>query len=141
MPCATETPRRPHAGLGITEIQEKDMQALTSRINPRSANSRQCRRDANAGARPSGKADEAALGGGEAGAPSTRTRQAVAARPRRALLDPGTPFLEIGQLAATHVRRRCAVGWRDCRHRRIQGVACMVVANDRTVKGRHLLPD
>ena len=57
------------------------------------------------------------------------------------LLDPGTPFLEIGQLAAHGMYDGDApsagviagIG-------RIQGVDCMVVANDATVKGGTYYP-
>jgi 3-methylcrotonyl-CoA carboxylase beta subunit len=57
------------------------------------------------------------------------------------LLDPGTPFLEIGQLAAHGMYNGEApsagvitgIG-------RIQGVDCMVVANDATVKGGTYYP-
>jgi len=57
------------------------------------------------------------------------------------LLDPGTPFLEIGQLAAYGLYDGeapsagviCGIG-------RVQGVECMIVANDATVKGGTYYP-
>ncbi|WP_462383618.1 carboxyl transferase domain-containing protein [Pseudomonas sp. Marseille-QA0892] len=58
-----------------------------------------------------------------------------------ALLDPGSPFLEIGQLAAHEVYGEdvpaagviAGIG-------RIEGVECMVIANDATVKGGSYYP-
>lgn len=58
-----------------------------------------------------------------------------------ALLDPGSPFLEIGQLAAHEVYSEdvpaagviAGIG-------RIEGVECMVIANDATVKGGSYYP-
>ena len=88
------------------------------------------------------KRAEAALGG------NSRARERHTARgkllPRERvgqLLDPGAPFLEIGQLAANGMYAGEApsagviagIG-------RIQGVDCMVVANDATVKGGSYFP-
>jgi 3-methylcrotonyl-CoA carboxylase beta subunit len=58
-----------------------------------------------------------------------------------ALLDPGSPFLEIGQLAAFEVYGEdvpaagviAGIG-------RVEGVECMVIANDATVKGGSYYP-
>ena len=65
------------------------------------------------------KAAAAALGGGEAARARHAARGKLLPRERvEHLLDPGTPFLEIGQLAALrHVRRRGAVGRHHHRHR------------------------
>ena len=119
------------------------MQALKSQINPRSAEFR-----ANADAIQTlvqdlrAKADEAALGGGEAARAKHTARGKLLSRDRVAqLLDPGAPFLEIGQLAAHGMYDGDApsagviagIG-------RIQGVLCMVVANDATVKGGTYYP-
>src|SRR5436189_2093893 len=119
------------------------MQALKSQINPRSAEFK-----ANADAMRThmndlrAKADEAALGGGEAARAKHTARGKLLPRDRVAqLLDPGTPFLEIGQLAANGMYDGDApsagviagIG-------RIQGVPCMVVANDATVKGGTYYP-
>jgi 3-methylcrotonyl-CoA carboxylase beta subunit len=119
------------------------MQALKSQINTRSAEFR-----ANAdGLRTlvedlRTKADEAAFGGGETARARHTGRGKLLPRDRVAqLLDPGTPFLEIGQLAAYGMYDGDApsagvitgIG-------RIQGVDCMVVANDATVKGGTYYP-
>ncbi len=119
------------------------MQELKSRINPRSPEFR-----ANADAMRSlvhdlrAKSDEAAHGGGETARARHTARGKLLPRDRVAqLLDPGTPFLEIGQLAANGMYDGDApsagmvagIG-------RIQGVACMVVANDATVKGGTYYP-
>lgn len=58
-----------------------------------------------------------------------------------ALLDPGSPFLEIGQLAAHEVYGEdvpaagviAGIG-------RVEGVECMIIANDATVKGGSYYP-
>ena len=119
------------------------MQELKSQINTRSAEFR-----ANADAMRTlvedlrAKADEAALGGGESARAKHAARGKLLPRDRVAqLLDPATPFLEIGQLAAYGMYDGDApsagviagIG-------RIQGVACMVVANDATVKGGTYYP-
>lgn len=57
------------------------------------------------------------------------------------LLDPGTPFLEIGQLAAHNVYEEnvpaagviAGIG-------RVEGIECMILANDSTVKGGTYFP-
>ena len=57
------------------------------------------------------------------------------------LLDPGSPFLEVGQLAAHEVYGEdvpaagviAGIG-------RVEGVECMIVANDATVKGGSYYP-
>ncbi len=119
------------------------MQALKSQINPRSdefrANAQMMRtlvEDLRA------KAAEAALGGGEAARAKHTARGKLLPRERvNQLLDPGTPFLEIGQLAAHGMYDGDApaagvitgIG-------RIQGTECMVVANDATVKGGTYYP-
>jgi 3-methylcrotonyl-CoA carboxylase beta subunit len=82
----------------------------------------------------------------EGGGPAARERHTARGKllPRERvdrLLDPGTPFLEIGQLAALGVYDDQApsagliagVG-------RINGLECMVVANDATVKGGTYYP-
>src|SRR5688500_4033424 len=119
------------------------MQALKSQIDARSAEFR-----ANADAMQTlvhdlrARADEAAMGGGEAARAKHTARGKLLPRERVAqLLDPGTPFLEIGQLAALGMydgEAPCAgmvagIG-------RVQGVDCMVVANDATVKGGTYYP-
>lgn len=82
----------------------------------------------------------------EGGGPQARERHTAKGKllPReriRRLLDTGSPFLEIGQLAALGVYEEAVpaagviagIG-------RIEGVECMVVANDSTVKGGTYYP-
>jgi 3-methylcrotonyl-CoA carboxylase beta subunit len=81
-------------------------------------------------------------GGGELAQQRHRSRGKLPARERiDALLDPGSPFLELCQVAAHQVYEDevpCAgvvagIG-------RVSGVECMVVANDATVKGGTYYP-
>ena len=83
-----------------------------------------------------------AQGGGEAARKRHLARGKMTARERMdSLLDSGSPFLEIGQLAAHEVYDSplpaagiiCGVGW-------ICGRPCVVVANDATVKGGAYYP-
>ncbi|WP_157264100.1 carboxyl transferase domain-containing protein [Azohydromonas aeria] len=119
------------------------MQALKTQIDPRSAEFR-----ANADAMRTlvqdlrAKAAETAQGGGEAARAKHTARGKLLPRERVAqLLDPGAPFLEIGQLAAHGMYGGDApaagviagIG-------RVQGVDCMIVANDATVKGGTYYP-
>ncbi len=119
------------------------MEALKSSINPRSAEFQ-----ANA-ATMRGIVDDlhatvarVTLGGGESARAKHVARGKLLPRDRvNHLLDPGTPFLEVGQLAAFGLYDNDApsagiitgVG-------RIQGVECMIVANDATVKGGTYYP-
>jgi 3-methylcrotonyl-CoA carboxylase beta subunit len=119
------------------------MQALDTQVNPRSAEFR-----ANADAMRTlvedlrTKAAEVEQGGGAAARDKHVARGKLLPRDRVAqLLDPGTPFLEIGQLAAYGMYEGDApsagviagIG-------RVQGVDCMIVANDATVKGGTYYP-
>ena len=119
------------------------MPALTTRIEPRSPEFK-----ANAEAMRAlveelrGKAAEAALGGGETARARHTARGKLLPRERvDRLLDPGSAFLEIGQLAghgmydgdAPAAGMIAGIG-------RIQGTPCMVVANDATVKGGTYYP-
>jgi 3-methylcrotonyl-CoA carboxylase beta subunit len=119
------------------------MQALDSRIDPRSEEFK-----ANAAAMRAlvedlrQQAARAAQGGGEAARAKHTARGKLLPRDRvDQLLDPGSPFLEIGQLAAHGMYDGDApsagviagIG-------RVQGVECMVVANDATVKGGTYYP-
>ena len=83
-----------------------------------------------------------ALGGPEAARQKHIARGKLLPRERvSALLDPGTPFLEIGQLAAHGMYGGdvpaasviAGIG-------RVNGVECMIVANDATVKGGTYYP-
>ncbi|WP_310460938.1 carboxyl transferase domain-containing protein [Sphaerotilus sp.] len=119
------------------------MQALQSKINPRSDDFR-----ANAAHMKAlvedlrVQAAKVALGGGESARAKHTARGKLLPRERvNQLLDPGTPFLEVGQLAAFGLYDNDApaagvitgVG-------RVQGVECMIVANDATVKGGTYYP-
>jgi 3-methylcrotonyl-CoA carboxylase beta subunit len=82
------------------------------------------------------------LGGGEAYQTRHKARGKLLARERiNALLDPGSPFLELSQLAAFQVYDEdvpCAgiitgIG-------RIEGLECIIIANDATVKGGSYFP-
>lgn len=119
------------------------MEVIRSQINPRSADFR-----LNAEAMRSqvedlkGKSAEVSLGGGESARDRHVSRNKLLPRDRVAqLLDPGSPFLEIGQLAAygMYGNEAPAAGL-IAGIGRVQGVECMVVANDATVKGGTYFP-
>jgi 3-methylcrotonyl-CoA carboxylase beta subunit len=90
---------------------------------------------------------KAALGGGEAARAKHTGRGKLLPRDRvQMLLDPGTPFLELSPLAALGLYPDrdgtdsapsagviCGIG-------RIEGVDCMIVCNDATVKGGTYYP-
>ncbi|MEX2239870.1 MAG: carboxyl transferase domain-containing protein [Burkholderiales bacterium] len=119
------------------------MPAIRSRLNPRSqefrANAERMRalvadlRD---------KVAQAAAGGPEEARARHAARGKLLPRERvRTLLDPGSPFLEIGQLAAYGMYGGdvhsasiiCGVG-------RVSGRECVIVANDATIKGGTYYP-
>jgi 3-methylcrotonyl-CoA carboxylase beta subunit len=119
------------------------MQALKSRINPRSADFK-----ANADVMRTlvqdlrAKTEKAALGGGEGSRSKHLARGKLLPRDRiEQLVDPGTPFLEIGQLAALGMYDDEApsagviagIGL-------LHGRECVIVANDATVKGGTYYP-
>ena len=88
------------------------------------------------------KVDKIALGGPEAARQKHLARGKLLPRERvNGLLDPGTPFLEIGQFAAYDMYGGdvpaasviAGIG-------RVEGVECMIVANDATVKGGTYYP-
>src|SRR5687767_11912672 len=88
------------------------------------------------------KVAEAALGGNEASRQRHASRGKLLPRERvERLLDPGSPLLEVGQLAACDMYHRevpgagiiTAIG-------RVSGRQCMIVANDATVKGGTYYP-
>src|ERR1700722_7055681 len=81
-------------------------------------------------------------GGGEKSREKHRTRGKLLPRERvEKLLDPGSPFLEIGSMAAHNVYENEApsagiitgIG-------RIKGQECLIIANDATVKGGTYYP-
>ncbi len=119
------------------------MTTLKTQLNPRSEDFQH-----NAGAMAGLVADlrqqmaRIALGGPEAARQKHIARGKLLPRERvSALLDPGTPFLEIGQLAAHGMYGGdvpaasviAGIG-------RVNGVECMIVANDATVKGGTYYP-
>ena len=119
------------------------MTILKSQLNPRGADFQ-----ANASAMRTlvddlhEKVDKIALGGPEAARQKHLARGKLLPRERvNGLLDPGTPFLEIGQFAAYGMYGGdvpaasviAGIG-------RVHGVECMVVANDATVKGGTYYP-
>ena len=88
------------------------------------------------------KVAEAALGGAERHRERHVSRGKLLPRDRvERLLDPGSPFLEVGQLAANGMYEGdvngasmiCGVG-------RVSGRQCMIVCNDPTVKGGSYYP-
>jgi len=88
------------------------------------------------------KVAEAALGGNAKSRERHVARGKLLPRERvERLLDPGSPFLEIGQLAANGMYEGdvhgasliCGIG-------RVSGRQCMIVANDATVKGGTYYP-
>ena len=88
------------------------------------------------------KVEKVSLGGEEAARQKHTARGKLLARERvRTLLDPGSPFLEIGQLAAYGMyggevpSASIVVGIG-----RVSGRECMIVANDATVKGGTYYP-
>ena len=90
----------------------------------------------------SAKAAELSLGGPAAARERHAARGKLLPRERLAeLLDPGSPFLEIGQFAAYGMYSGdiasagiiCGVG-------RVEGVECVIVVNDATVKGGTYYP-
>ena len=119
------------------------MSTLKTNLNARSAEFR-----ANAGAMSAlvadlrARIDQVALGGGEAARAKHVARGKLLPRERvRTLLDAGSPFLELSQLAALDMydsEAPCAgiitgIG-------RVLGQECMVVVNDATVKGGTYFP-
>lgn len=128
---------------GSFQQQVTAVTKILSKVNPRSeefvrnqAAMQQLVEDVNS------KVQQIKLGGGEALIARHTARGKLFVRDRiQKLLDPGSPFLEVGQFA----------GW-DCYEDyvpcagvvagigRVSGVECMVVANDATVKGGTYYP-
>ena len=119
------------------------MPKINSQINPNSPDF-QANREHNLQLRQQlqDKLDHIAHGGGEAAEQRLRERGKLPVRERiNLLLDPGSPFLEISALAAEGVYGEdvpaagCVGGIAQ-----VQGVECMIVANDPTVKGGSYYP-
>lgn len=124
------------------------MPALETKLNARSADFQ-----ANAAAMQAQVEDlnaqiaKAALGGGEATRARHVSRGKLLPRDRvQMLLDPGTPFLELGPLAAKDMYPdRDGTDSAPCAGvitgiGRVNGVDCMIVCNDATVKGGTYYP-
>jgi len=119
------------------------MPVLQTRLNPRSAEFA-----ANAQAMQALVADlrarlaQVAQGGGEAARAKHTARGKLLPRERvAALLDPGSPFLEIAPLAALGLYDDAAPGaGLIVGIGRVSGRECMVVCNDATVKGGTYFP-
>ncbi|MCC5880960.1 MAG: methylcrotonoyl-CoA carboxylase [Idiomarina sp.] len=88
------------------------------------------------------KVEQIKLGGGEALQERHKSRGKLLPRDRiERLIDPGSPFLEIGQFAAWEVYQDyvpaagvvAGIG-------QVEGVQCMIIANDATVKGGTYYP-
>jgi 3-methylcrotonyl-CoA carboxylase beta subunit len=131
------------AAYACTVDKENTMTVLHTQLNPRSADFM-----ANAAAMRQVVDDlrqhleRVSQGGGEAARAKHTARGKLLPRDRvQMLLDPGTPFLEIAPLAALNMYNNdapCAgviagIG-------RVNGVDCMVVCNDATVKGGTYYP-
>jgi Acetyl-CoA carboxylase, carboxyltransferase component (subunits alpha and beta) len=116
---------------------------LESQLNPRSADFQ-----ANAAAMRTVVEDlraqlaKVAQGGGEAARAKHVARGKLLPRERvQMLLDPGTPFLELAPLAALNMYNNDAPGAGVITGiGRVNGVDCMVVCNDATVKGGTYYP-
>lgn len=82
------------------------------------------------------------LGGGEKAQAKQKARNKLIARDRvNALVDPGTPFLELSTLAAHNMYDDwIPSGGIITGIGRVNGVECMIVANDATVKGGTYYP-
>ena len=119
------------------------MQVIKSQLNPRSeefrANAKQMRTLVD---ELRAKSAQTAKGGGEAARQKHLARGKLLPRDRvDQLIDPGTPFLEIGQMAANGMYDDDApaagviagIG-------RVQGQECLIIANDATVKGGSYYP-
>jgi len=88
------------------------------------------------------KVEKAALGGDEKSRDRHTSRGKLLPRERvERLLDPGSPFLEIGQLAANGLYHDAIPGAAlICGIGRVSGRQCMIVCNDATVKGGTYYP-
>ncbi len=119
------------------------MNIIKSRINPRSeefqANARALKLQVDD---LKARVAHIALGGGEAARAKHVARGKLLPRERvDHLLDPGTGFLEIGQIAAYDMYdNQAPAAGLIAGIGRVQGIECMVVANDATVKGGTYFP-
>ena len=120
------------------------MSIIESRISNRNADFQQ-NREAMQGLVDDLKARVAgiSLGGGERARARHLGRDKLLPRERvHRLIDPGSPFLEIGQFAGFQMygEDNIAAGGLITGIGRVQGLECMIVANDATVKGGTYYP-
>jgi len=119
------------------------MPALTSLLNPRGADF-QANAEAMRGVVDDLRrtVDKIALGGSESARQKHIARGKLLPRERvNALIDPGSPFLELSQLAAYGMYGGdVAAASLITGIGRVNGVECMIVANDATVKGGTYYP-
>ena len=119
------------------------MSVIKSAINPRSPEF-SANRDAMAVvvADLRSEVEKVKLGGGEAARAKHAARGKMLPRERvRALLDPGSPFLELSQMAAHRMYDAdIAAAGIITGVGRIAGIECVVVCNDATVKGGTYYP-
>src|SRR5512133_4151504 len=122
---------------------DPDMTVLSSQIDPRSDT---FKRNAEAMralvADLKARTDKIRLGGGEESRKRHVARGKLLPRERvRALLDPGSPFLELSPLAAMDMYDNEAPGSGVITGiGRVSGVECVIVCNDATVKGGTYYP-
>jgi 3-methylcrotonyl-CoA carboxylase beta subunit len=119
------------------------MPVLDTKLNPRSEDFRKnaaVMREAAADLRA--KVGELSLGGDKAAREKHLARGKLLPRDRvQLLLDPGTPFLELSQLAAYGMYDNAAPGAGLITGiGRVSGRECMIVCNDATVKGGTYYP-
>eukprot|EP00088_Acartia_fossae_P046158 TRINITY_DN4979_c0_g1_i2.p1 TRINITY_DN4979_c0_g1~~TRINITY_DN4979_c0_g1_i2.p1 ORF type:complete len:567 (+),score=132.86 TRINITY_DN4979_c0_g1_i2:34-1734(+) len=89
------------------------------------------------------KVEKIAQGGGQKAIDRHTSRGKLVARERiNLLLDPGSPFLELSQLAGYKLygKEEVPAGGIITGVGRVSGVLCMIVANDATVKGGSYYP-
>ena len=88
------------------------------------------------------RVDEVRAGGGKVAVEKHTSRGKLFVRDRiESLLDPDTPFLEFSALAANEIYDNAAPGAGIVTGiGRVQGVECVIVANDATVKGGTYFP-
>ena len=119
------------------------MPALSSKLNPRSSEFKASAQSmAELVADLHAQLDRVAQGGGEASRTRHASRGKLLPRERvEMLLDPDTPFLEIGALAGHEMYDNASPGGSLIAGiGRVSGVECIVVCNDATVKGGTYYP-
>ena len=122
---------------------ELPMPALNSKINPRGEDFKASTQAMRAMVDDlHTQLDRSALGGGEAARAKHTARGKLLPRDRvEGLLDPGTPFLEVGALAGLDMYDNAAPGGGMIAGiGRVSGVECAIVCNDATVKGGTYYP-